>query len=113
MGVTSSYRLCSCVPSGVEFTSEKSVTSEELCVARVRRTTIDGETNTIYSSLALCQQRSKYVRDSGRTLVTVPLTTMGWSAYKHWSPAFHLYRRSRILMDNVLLSEALIIMYRS
>ena len=71
MEVTSSYRLRSCVPSGVEFTSEKSVTSEELCVARVRRTTIDDETNTIYSSLALCQQRSKYGRDFGHTLVTV------------------------------------------
>ena len=75
MEVTSSYSLHSCVPSGVEFTSEKSVTSEELCAA-VERTTIESETNTIYSSLALCEQRSKYERDSGHTVIIVPLTTM-------------------------------------
>lgn len=33
-------------PSGVESTSETS-TSEELCVAKVRRTVIDDETNII------------------------------------------------------------------
>ena len=45
METTSSCGLCSYVPSGVEFTSEKSVTSEELCVARVRRTNIDSDTS--------------------------------------------------------------------
>ena len=47
------------IPSGVESTPEKSVASEELCVARGRRTTIEGETNTIYSSLASCGQLIK------------------------------------------------------
>ena len=43
----------------MELTSEKSATSEELCVARGRRTTIKGETNTIYSSLAVCGEMTK------------------------------------------------------
>ena len=44
----------------MELTSEKSVTSEELCVARGRyTTTIEGETNTIYSSLALSGHMTK------------------------------------------------------
>ena len=47
------------------------MTSEELCVARVRRTTIEGDTNTVYSSLALQEQRSKYERDSGCTVFIV------------------------------------------
>ena len=51
METTSSCGLCSYVPSGVEFTSEKSVTSEELCVARVRRTNIDSDTSIAHYSV--------------------------------------------------------------
>ena len=43
----------------MELTSEKSVTSDELCIAGGRTTTIEDETNTIYSSIASCGQMTK------------------------------------------------------
>ena len=48
----------------MELTSEKSVTSDELCVAGER---IEGEANTIYSSLALSGLMTK---DHSMTLPT-------------------------------------------
>ena len=53
------YPANTVIPSGVESTPEKSVGSEELFVAGGRNTTIEGETNTIYSSLASCGQMTK------------------------------------------------------